>query len=116
MAASRYTKKSGERQDFTTWRQVEIRGPGTVDWLGSRPLLKSSKVYVEGEIRNERYTGKDDQEHFFTKVAVAGPGHELKSIDRPQADPADEAGLIDRPPHRLDLRGGSISRLGVTHS
>lgn len=90
VATSRYTKKGGERQDFTTWHQVEIWSPGTVNWLESRPLPKGSKVYVEGEIRTERYTDKDDKEHFFTKVVVAGPGHELKSLDRPESNPADE--------------------------
>ncbi|EJL38472.1 single stranded DNA-binding protein [Caulobacter sp. AP07] len=90
VATSRYTKKGGERQDFTTWHQVEIWSPGTVKWLESRPLLKGSKVYVEGEIRNERYTDKDDKEHYFTKVVVAGPGHELKSLDRPETNLEDE--------------------------
>ena len=92
VATSRYTKKSGERQDFTTWHQVEIWSPATVKWLESRTLTKGSKVYVEGEIRNERYTDKDGQEHYFTKVVVAGPGHELKSLDRPESNPEDEEG------------------------
>ncbi len=90
VATSRYTKKGDERQDFTTWHQVEIWSPATVTWLESRPLLKGSKVYVEGEIRNERYTDKEGQEHYYTKVVVAGPGHELKSLDRLQANPDDE--------------------------
>jgi single-strand DNA-binding protein len=90
VATSRYTKKSGERQDFTTWHQVEIWSPATVKWLSARPLPKGSKVYVEGEIRNERYTDKDGQEHFFTKVVIAGPGHELKSLDRPESNPEAE--------------------------
>ncbi|MBI1684270.1 single-stranded DNA-binding protein [Caulobacter hibisci] len=87
VATSRYTKKGGERQDYTTWHQVEIWSPHTVKWLEGRPLAKGSKVYVEGEIRNERYTDKDGQDHYFTKVTVAGPGHELKSLDRPEANP-----------------------------
>lgn len=88
VATSRYTKKSGERQDFTTWHTIEIWSPGTVKWLSSRPLPKGSKVYVEGEIRNERYTDKDNQDHYVSKVVVAGPGHELKSLDRPEAEAA----------------------------
>jgi single-strand DNA-binding protein len=87
VATSRYTKKGGERQDFTTWHQVEIWSPGTVKWLESRPLIKGSKVYVEGEIRNEHYTDKDGVERYFSKVVVAGPGHELKSLDRPETNP-----------------------------
>ncbi|AZS19201.1 single-stranded DNA-binding protein [Caulobacter sp. FWC26] len=90
VATSRYTKKDNERQDFTTWHQVEIWSPGTVKWLEGRVLAKGSKVYVEGEIRNERYTDKDGKEHYFTKIVVAGPGHELKSLDRPETNPEAE--------------------------
>ena len=90
VATSRYTKKDGERKDFTTWHQVEIWNPGTVKWLEGRMLPKGSKVFVEGEIRHERYTGKDSQEHYFAKIVIAGPGHELKSLDRPETNPADE--------------------------
>ena len=92
VATSRYAKKEGERQDFTTWHQVEIWSPGTVKWLEGRVLAKGTKVYVEGEIRNERYTDKDGKEHYFTKIVVAGPGHELKSLDRPETNPEPEPG------------------------
>lgn len=95
VATSRYGKKEGERQDFTTWHQVEIWSPGTVKWLEGRVLAKGSKVYVEGEIRHERYTDKDGKDHYFAKIVVAGPGHELKSLDRPEANPEAEAGDED---------------------
>lgn len=84
VATGRYSKKGGDRQDFTTWHQVEIWSPGTVKWLESRTLAKGSKVFVEGEIRNERYTDDKGQDHYFSKVVVAFPGHELKSLDRPE--------------------------------
>ena len=90
VATSRYTKKGGERQDFTTWHQVEIWSPGTVKWLESRLLTKGTKVYVEGEIRNERYTDKEGGERFFSTVVGATPPHELRSLDRPDAAPASE--------------------------
>lgn len=89
VATSRYTKKGGEKQEYTTWHQVEIWSPNTVNWLASRPLTKGSKVFVEGEIRNERYE-KDGQDHYVSKVVVTGPGHELKSLDRPEANPTEE--------------------------
>lgn len=90
VATSRYTKKEGERQDFTTWHQVEIWSPGTVKWLEGRVLAKGSKVYVEGEIRHEQYTDDKGQKHYFAKIVVAGPGHELKSLDRPETNPEPE--------------------------
>jgi single-strand DNA-binding protein len=89
VATSRYSRKDGERRDYTTWHQVEVWSPGTVGWLEGRGLAKGAKVYVEGEIRHDRYTDKDGKAHDFAKIVVAGPGHELKSLDRPGLEPAD---------------------------
>ncbi|MEW5687281.1 MAG: single-stranded DNA-binding protein [Pseudomonadota bacterium] len=88
VATNRYTKKDGDRKDYTTWHQVEIWNQGTVGWLEGRHLPKGSKVFVEGEIRHDRYTDQSGQERFFSKVVVATPQHELKSLDRQEA--ADE--------------------------
>ena len=90
VCTSRYTKKGGERKDYPTWHQVEIWNQATVTWLASRGLAKGAKIFVEGEIRNDRYTDKDGQERFFSKVVVATPQHELKSLDRPEHNPADD--------------------------
>jgi len=91
VATSRYTKKGGDRKDYTTWHQVEIWNQGTVSWLESRTLPKGSKVFVEGEIRNDRYTDREGHDRFFSKVVVATPQHELKSLDRPaDNEPSDE--------------------------
>jgi single-strand DNA-binding protein len=49
-------------------------------------------VFVEGEIRNDRYTDRDGQERFFSKVVVATPQHELKSLDRPAENERSEEG------------------------
>ena len=92
VCTSRYSKKGGDRKDYPTWHQVEIWNQATVAWLANRTLPKGAKVFVEGEIRNDRYTDKDGQERFFAKVVVATPGHELKSLDRPDQNPAEEEG------------------------
>ena len=90
VATSRYTKKDGDRKDYTTWHQVEIWNQGTVGWLDTRGLPKGSKVFVEGEIRHDRYTDGEGRERFFSKVVVATPQHELKALDRNAAPPSDE--------------------------
>jgi single-strand DNA-binding protein len=87
VATSRYTKKGGDRKDYTVWHQVEIWNQGTVKWLEGRKLPKGAKVFVEGEIRHDRYTDQAGQERFFSKVVVATPQHELKSLDRPELNP-----------------------------
>jgi single-strand DNA-binding protein len=90
VATSRYTKKGGEKTDYTTWHQIEIWNQATVKWLASKALPKGAKVFIQGEIRNEQYTDKDGVERYFSKVVIAAPGHELKSLDRPEQNPADE--------------------------
>lgn len=90
VATGRYTKKDGERKDYTTWHTVEIWNQATVNWLASRGLAKGAKVFVQGEIRNEHYTDKDNQDRYFTKVVVAIPGHELKTLDRSESAPSEE--------------------------
>jgi single-strand DNA-binding protein len=91
VATSRYTKSGGDRKDYTTWHQVEIWNQGIVGWLAAKGLPKGSKVFVEGEIRHDRYTDKDGQERFFSKVVVANPQHELKSLNRPTGAESGEA-------------------------
>jgi len=90
VATSRYTKKGADKKTYTTWHTVEIWHPRTVDWLANKGLPKGAKVFVQGEIRNEHYADKDQQERYFTKVSVSGPAHELKSLDRPDQNPAEE--------------------------
>jgi single-strand DNA-binding protein len=92
VATSRYTKKGGQRQDYTTWHTVEIWNAGTVGWLDSKGLATGSKVYVEGEIRNDRYTDSQGMERYFSKVVVATAAHDVRSLDRPgEREDHDEA-------------------------
>jgi single-strand DNA-binding protein len=90
VCTSRYSKRNGERKDYPTWHQVEIWTPATVNWLASKGLPKGAKVFVQGEIRNEHYKDREDQDRYFTKVVVAMPGHEVKSLDRPEQSPSEE--------------------------
>ena len=91
VATSRYTKKNGERQDYTTWHTVEIWNAGTVKWLDAKGLSTGSKVYIEGEIRHDRYTDGQGVERYFSKVVVATAAHEVKTLDRPgDAEDRDE--------------------------
>ena len=83
VATSRYTKKSGQRLDYTTWHTVEIWNAGAVGWLTSKGLATGSKVYVEGEIRHDRYTDNQGAERYFSKVVVATVAHDVRSLDRP---------------------------------
>ena len=91
VCTSRYSKKDGERKDYPTWHQVEIWNQSTVTWLAKRCLEKGAKVFVQGEIRHDRYADNDGVERFFSKIVIAMPGHELKSLDRQSASQPEEA-------------------------
>ena len=91
VATNRYTKKDGDRKDYTTWHQVEIWTPATVNWLASKGLPTGAKVFVQGEIRHDRYTDKDRVERFFSKVVVAAPGQTLTALHRPEPTLAEPA-------------------------
>ena len=90
VCTSRYTKKNGERKDYPTWHQVEIWNQATVNWLSSKGLVKGAKVFVQGEIRHDRYTDNEGVERFFSMGGPARPGHERKALDRPHPNPADD--------------------------
>ena len=91
VCTSRYTKKNGERKDYPTWHQVEIWTPATVNWLAAKGLPTGAKVFVQGEIRHDRYTDKDGVERFFSKIVVTTPGQTLTALDRPEPTLADPA-------------------------
>jgi len=89
VCTSRHGKKDGERTDYPTWHQVEIWSPAVVAWLETRALPKGSKVFVQGEIRNEQSTSEGSQKRIHSKVVVALPGHELRALDKPAREDLD---------------------------
>mgnify|MGYP001548574860 CR=1 FL=1 len=60
-----------------------------MNWLASKGLAKGAKVYVQGEIRHDHFTDKEGVERYGSKGCIAMPGHELKSLDRPEHNPAE---------------------------
>jgi single-strand DNA-binding protein len=91
VCTSRYSKAKGERKDYPTWHQVEIWTPATVNWLASKGLATGAKVFVQGEIRHDRYADKDGVERFFSKVVISAPGQVLTALDRPEQTLAEPA-------------------------
>ena len=90
VATSRYTRKGDERREYTTWHTIEVWHQPSVNWLASRALAKGSKVFVQGEVRHDRTSDSEGVERFYSKIVVGLPGHELKSLERPEQNPADE--------------------------
>ena len=89
VATNRYTKKGGERKDYTTWHQVEIWNQATVNWLATRGSAQGRQGVRRRRNPSRPLHRQSGQERFFSKVVVATPQHELKSLDRQEASEED---------------------------
>jgi single-strand DNA-binding protein len=60
--------KDGETKEETQWHRVTFFGK--LGEIAGEYLRKGSQVYVEGEIRYDKYTGSDGVEKFFTEIVA----------------------------------------------
>lgn len=58
--------KDGETKEETQWHRVTFFGK--LGEIASEYLRKGSQIYVEGEIRYDKYTGQDGVEKYFTDI------------------------------------------------
>lgn len=67
--SEKFKNKSGEMEERTEWHNCTAFGKQaeTIE----RYLKKGSQVYVEGQIRTEKYD-KDGQTRYSTKIIVSG--------------------------------------------
>ena len=80
--------KSGNTQERTEWHRVTFFGK--LGEIAAEYLRKGSQVYVEGEIRYDKFTGQDGVEKYFTDIIAnemqmlggRGEGGEPR-VDRP---------------------------------
>jgi single-strand DNA-binding protein len=61
-------KNSGETKEVTEW--VNIVMFGKLAEVAGEYLKKGSKVYVEGKLKTEKYTDKQQVERYTTKVVA----------------------------------------------
>lgn len=59
-------KQSGEKQERTEWHRVKLFGK--LAEIAGEYLKKGKQVYVEGSLRNDKYTDKDGIERFTTDI------------------------------------------------
>ncbi len=62
-------KASGQKQEKTEWHNVVIFGK--LAEIAHQYLQKGSKVYVEGSLRTNKYTGKDGIERYSTNIVAS---------------------------------------------
>ena len=60
--------KEGNSQEQTQWHRVTFFGK--LGEIAGEYLRKGSQVYVEGEIRYDKYTGLDGVEKYFTEIVA----------------------------------------------
>jgi len=61
-----YTDKNGEKVEQTEWHRVDLwENQATV---AEKYLKKGDLAYIEGKIRTEKYTDKDGNERYATKI------------------------------------------------
>ena len=60
--------RDGNQQEQTQWHRVTFFGK--LGEIAGEYLRKGSQVYVEGEIRYDKYTDKDGVEKFFTEIVA----------------------------------------------
>lgn len=63
--SKKWKDKNGEKQEETTWHNISVWGNLV---KVCHYLEKGSKIYLEGEIKYEKYTDKDGIEKQATKI------------------------------------------------
>ncbi len=59
-------KNSGEAQERTEWHRVTLFG--RTGEIAQQYLRKGSKVYIEGQLRTNKWQGQDGQDRYTTEV------------------------------------------------
>ena len=92
--------REGNKQERTEWHRVVFFGK--LGEIAGEYLRKGSQVYVEGELRYDKYTGQDGVEKYSTDIVAnemqmlggrgEGGGGGMGGGDRPQRAPRQEYG------------------------
>lgn len=107
-----FDKQSQERKESTEWHRVQVWDKTAENC--HKYLRKGSMVYVEGKIKTEKYTDKQGNERYATKVQA----REIKFLDSkdntnqqrpatatpqfPRNDPQPQPPQQQTPAHLLD--------------
>ena len=60
--------RDGNTQERTEWHRVKLFGK--LGEIAGEYLKKGRQVYIEGEIRYDKFTGQDGQERYFTDIVA----------------------------------------------
>lgn len=99
-------KSSGERKERTHWHKAVIFKEQECKMAES--LKKGSRVWIEGALRNRKFTDKAGIERYVTEVVIDNFGHNLKNMNASRgegvgASSEDDYGYDDDQPDNAQL-------------
>lgn len=62
----RWKSKDGEKQERTEWHRVEMWGK--LGEIAAQYLSKGSQIYVEGQVRTDKWQDKEGNDRYTTKI------------------------------------------------
>ncbi len=72
-------KNTGQKQEKTEWHRISIFGK--LAEIANQYLHKGSKVYIEGQLRTNKYQ-KNGVDTYSTEIVVSGFGGTLQMLDK----------------------------------
>lgn len=87
-------KNTGEVREQTEWHRVVIFQPGAVTFA-QKFLKKGSRVYVQGRLRTQEWTDKENIKRRTTEVVLTMFGGRLIGLSDPGGERAPEAPAPD---------------------
>lgn len=73
-------KTTGERKENSQWHRVVIFNENLIS-IVEKYLKKGSKVYLEGQLENRKWTGEDGKENNTTEVVLRQYRGEILLLD-----------------------------------
>jgi single-strand DNA-binding protein len=99
--------KSGERKKKTTWHNIVVFSEGLVRVVEGY-VKSGTKLYIEGQIDNRKWTDDQGKEHYRTEVVLQGYNSQLvllsakptnqHSVDKGNAYQTDSYEIDDNDP------------------
>ncbi|MAI28864.1 MAG: single-stranded DNA-binding protein [Rickettsiales bacterium] len=73
-------KSTSEKKDRTEWHKIVIFSPGLSE-IAEKYLKKGSLIYIEGQLRNRKYTDQSGMEKNISEIVLQGYNTTLTMID-----------------------------------
>ena len=82
-------KNTNEKKQRTEWHRIVIFSPGLAE-LAEKYLKKGSLIYVEGQLRNRKYTDQSGMEKNISEVVLKGYNSTLTMVGNRNSSEIDE--------------------------